>query len=168
MNGRQLCDLNILASVHSRFDDTHPALESKIDEVPVQHELHGQAGIVCLKYLDSIAVGQKQWAFFVVGHSYILPLLAVVSKQFDQTAVLNKWELSNQIETATADNPAVLNCKLHGTGLLTVLGDDVVNPPIAHLERQKIGGHSHTGLRQQRSREHPKQQRYLPKYFHGV
>src|SRR5262249_34687463 len=139
----------------------------EIDEVTVQDKLHRQAGIVRLKHFDSSAVSQKQRAFLVIGHAHVLALLAIVSKQFDLAAILDKWELRDQIKTAAANDPAILNCEFHGTSLLTVLGDDVVDPPIAHLKGKKIGRHPHTGLRQQRRRQHPKQQRYLRKYFHG-
>src|SRR5262249_44137086 len=146
VNGRKFRDLHILTGMHSSFNNTHAALESQVCEIAMQDELQGKAGVIGLKHLDASAVCQKQRAFVVVGHSHVLPLLAIVPDQLDQSAVRHKRKLSQQVETPSADDSVVLNGKFQGSGFLVAFIEYVVHPSITHFKREKIGGHANARL----------------------
>src|SRR5262249_35475600 len=83
VNGRELCDLDVLAGVHSRLDNSPAALERQIDQVSVQHEFHRKAGFIGLQNLCASPVSEKEWPLLVIEHAHVLALLAVVTNQLD-------------------------------------------------------------------------------------
>jgi hypothetical protein len=56
--------------------------------------------------------------------------------------------LGELIKAAASNNAVLLNREFERSRFLAAFIEDVINPPIPHFERQKIGGHAHGRLRQ--------------------
>src|SRR4030095_11178823 len=123
-------------------------LEREVREIAVQDELYRQAGIVRLKHLDSRTVGEKEWPLVVIHHPRVLTSLPSVANKLDEGAVLGKGKLREHVKAAAPHDSVVLNSKFQSSRFLSTFVEDVIEPPIPHFERQKIGGHTHTWLGQ--------------------
>jgi hypothetical protein len=118
----------------------------------VQYELYRQTGIVGLKHLGSSTVSEKERPVIVIEHAHILTFLPIVANKLDKCAFLRKRKLSEHVKAAAPHDTVVLNSKFQVSDFLSALVEDVIDPPIPHLKRQKIRGHTHAGLRQRRQR----------------